>query len=815
MKYLRIGTAALAMLLSGVMALAGNPASNGKVKTWTVDVTKADTSVLRGHLNLGGTSPAGGSISVNSRYIVRDGMPMVPVIGEFHYSRYPEGQWEQEIQKMKTGGVTVIATYVFWDLHEKEEGHFDWSGNLDLRHFVELCGKNGVDVIVRVGPFDHGEMRSGGFPDWLYGRPIEVRSNDPQYLSYVERLYGQIGNQLRGLFYKDGGPIIGIQIENEYQHSAAPWGFTYDGAPRDLTVARRDVGITHIQVGVNLKGNENSAIGQVHMQELKRLAVKAGLISPLYTATGWGFATIIEKGSIPVMSCYAYPSWEPAQHRTPFFLYKDICSNPDYAPVSYNTDEYPSIAAELGTGMMPSWSRRTFVPQESMLPMMVRTIGSGSNGLGYYMYHGGTTPSIGNYFYTEGFGLSLKSYDYQAPLGEYGRPEKSYRTLKLINYFLSNFGDMLAPLPTVLPDQLPSSQEDIETLRWAARSDGDKGFVFMHNFQDHVATHDLEGNSLSINTSRGTVTIPSEGGLTLKAGSSAILPFNMEFNGVKFASATVQPLCKIQCGGKTHVVFFQPDGMAPEIVLEGKHSVSGDIAGKTTRNGKTRISLRSGKTTSLRIDGKPFLVLSYDDALNSYLSGDHLYITDGIVSGENGRYLLTTSSESCLGVYPAVKSLTLSAGTAARAGKKNDPISEWKITLPSLQPDVVLEQNDDRHFTLDGSKIDWDGVNEIWLRFNYKGDRGMCMMGGQLQTDDLYNSRPWTVGLKRYASQLQKDKMYFYFLPMQKGAPYLEYLTEQPDFGDSNELLDVSMPEVEVEQNMGVKTKCDNSRERV
>ena len=89
---------------------------------------------------------------------------------------------------------------------------------MDLRRFVQLCQKLGFQVIVRIGPFDHGEIRNGGLPDWLYSMPVDVRSNDKLYLHYAKQLFTQIATQLKGLYYKDNGPIIGIQLENEHQH---------------------------------------------------------------------------------------------------------------------------------------------------------------------------------------------------------------------------------------------------------------------------------------------------------------------------------------------------------------------------------------------------------------------------------------------------------------------------------------------------------------------------------------------------------------------------------------------------------------------
>ena len=143
-------------------------------KSYQVDVTKVRTDVKRGHLDLGGRNVKGDTISVNSFYLERNGKPFIPVIGEFHFSRYPHQYWDEEIKKMKAGGISMVATYVFWNMHEFKEGKFDWSGDLNVRHFTELCAKNGLDVLMRVGPFNHGEIRNGGLPDWLYGRPIDV-----------------------------------------------------------------------------------------------------------------------------------------------------------------------------------------------------------------------------------------------------------------------------------------------------------------------------------------------------------------------------------------------------------------------------------------------------------------------------------------------------------------------------------------------------------------------------------------------------------------------------------------------------------------
>ena len=105
---------------------------------------------------------------------------------------------------MKMCGINVISTYIFWIHHEEEEGVFDFSGRKNLRKFIELCQKHHINVILRIGPFDHGEVRNGGLPDWLYGKSFEVRKLNDGFLYYVKRLHTEIAGQVQGLLYKDG-----------------------------------------------------------------------------------------------------------------------------------------------------------------------------------------------------------------------------------------------------------------------------------------------------------------------------------------------------------------------------------------------------------------------------------------------------------------------------------------------------------------------------------------------------------------------------------------------------------------------------------
>lgn len=770
-------------------------------KNYTIDVSKVKTDVLRGHLDLGERNIKGDSIGVNSFYLERNGKPFIPVIGEFHYSRFPSQYWDEEIKKMKAGGISVIATYVFWNLHEFKEGVFNWKGDLNLRCFVELCKSNQMEVLVRIGPFAHGEMRNGGLPDWLYGRPIEVRTNDPSYLSYVNRLYKEIAAQLNGLNFKDGGPILGYQIENEYQHSAAPWAFGYMDAPRERTVGKRDNKIIQDGVGINLEGNEFEKAGSDHMKTLKLMAQKAGLLAPIYTATGWGRATIVEKGSIPVMAGYAFPFWSAANSPSPFYLYKNIQQKPDYSPVSYDVNLYPSMAAELGTGMAVTYSRRPRVPGESFLPLMVRTVGSGTNGLGYYMYHGGTTPSVGNFFMSEEWGLNNKSYDYQAPIGEFGQISSGFKGLKIINYLLRDFGSDLAPLYPVVPETNDAIKpEDNSTLRYAVRSNGEKGYVFMHNFQDHLEMKDLKELQIEVQTKSGKIKFPSSGTFNLKAGNSAIFPFHVRYGTVDIQQATLQPFCSFENKGRKYFILLSVDGIQPEIIFKGNQKIRG--AKSNVMDGNTRVVFPENTLAEISVKGQYFLILPFNQALNAYVAGEkdknkNLFLSNTLIlENDEGLELLSATDAAYLHVYPSVEKLLIPGVKLLKQESFIKNGCSWKLEMPKVNSKLNLVRADDRHFVLDAPDMDWNIVNDVFVTFHYKGDRAVCMMNGELQTDNLYNASPWIVGLKRYGEMLKKSKMYFYFVPMGQDAPFKSYIDEKewPDFKGRREFLDIQEP---------------------
>lgn len=766
------------------------------------------------HLRMGGSNPKGERIDVNDFYISIGGKPVIPVMGEFHYSRYPAEQWEEEILKIKAGGVTVIPTYVFWSLHEEVEGVFRWDGQRDLRRFIELCKKHDMAVIIRIGPFCHGEIRNGGLPDWLFAKPLEVRSNHPEYLKIVKRLYTEIGKQLQGLYYKDGGPIIGCQVENEMQHSAAPWAVCYPGEPKDFTAASYNAGEANIGVETQSKKATGSEMGDEHMKILKRMANEAGIDVPFFTATGWGNAAVIEGEAIPVTAAYTYPFWVKKPTMSPFLMFKDLKKEADYSPTRYNPMDYPSFCAEMGAGIQMIYSARPIVTAEAAEGLMVRTLGSGSNGIGYYMYHGGSTPKqiggVGS-FNDEPMGMPKVSYDFQAPIGEFGLEGKMFRNLRLLHSFLADFGDRLAPMETVLPEgwekMTPGNRDDLryaarmsETLNSKTLNRDNSGFLFLINFQDHdTLRHDMNGLQMKLNLKDETLLIPCKGTFTLNKNQSVILPFNLDMDGALLKYATAQLLMRIddntslsgERGEEPHYIFFAPEGMTAEYAFD-KATVKGKNFYRIERLDNDKIAstftvkTRSGRSVKVT-------TLTRQQALNAVKVNGKLLISEAtVIPNEDGATLLSLGkNEVKYIVYPS------------KQGFK-----EQKVSTASVTPSFEVKKAGSRRMSVDLSTLSPQPstIQEYFLRINYIGDVAMAFMNGQLVQDEFYHGEPWTIGLKRYYEELKTSPLTFYFRPLRPDAPFLRDLPKQavPDFRNGP-VVDIKEIEIIPEYKFDIK----------
>lgn len=772
-------------------------------KNYTIDITQTSKKIVSKQLDLGGKDNKGNEISINNYYLSYNNKPFLPITGEFHFSRYPEKYWDESIKKMKAGGITLLATYVFWNLHEEKEGVFNWSGNRNLKKFISLCKENNIQVIIRIGPFCHGEIRNGGIPDWVLAKPYSVRSNDTQYLETVAKLYNEIGKQLNGFYFKDGGPIIATQLENEYQHSAAPWGLTYPGQPADWTASARDLAVTHQGVAVSDVKNPFSELGTDHLKILKQLANKAGIQTPLYTVTGWGNAAIIKDASLPVTAAYAYPTWTKDADISPFYLYTDLTKKPDYAPVSYNPEDYPAFAAELGSGIMSTYSRRPVVPAESMDALINRCIGSGANGLGYYMYHGGSTPKGEFFFNDEAFAYPKISYDFQAPIGEYGQVRPSFQRLKLIHFFLKDFGDLLAPMALTLPiGNEKIKPNDLETLRYSVRSSGNSGFLFINNFQDDLKPTDKADLKIDIKTSSEIISFP----INIKSGDNAIYPFNLNINGANLKYATAQLLAKEENEDQPYYVFFANEEVQPQFVFTKTsglkiRNLSNAIIKQTAKDLIVSIPANNNSEFYLDFNGKKtrILVLTKSMALKAYklnISNKNvLCFTDALPlqNKNNIEFLNLKSPNFNFSIYPKINvSPKIENGNLVKQNQKS-MFEDYKVTTDQNSPTpLVYNLSGENKLQVKLPQLQ-NNINDYFLDIDYMGDTGMAFIDGDLVADDFFKGLNWEIGLKQFIKSSENKEMQFYFRPIYKAAPFLVDLKPDviPFFSKKPKLVEI------------------------
>jgi beta-galactosidase len=146
-----------------------------------------------------------------------DQRPFQVLAGELHYARIPRARWRYAMQMARAMGLNTVTTYVFWNLHEPEPGHFDFAGQNDLAAFLKTAQEEGLYVILRPGPYVCAEWEFGGYPAWLLkDRTTVVRSLDPKFMKPAGDWFQHLGTVVKPFLLANGGPIIAVQVENEY-----------------------------------------------------------------------------------------------------------------------------------------------------------------------------------------------------------------------------------------------------------------------------------------------------------------------------------------------------------------------------------------------------------------------------------------------------------------------------------------------------------------------------------------------------------------------------------------------------------------------
>lgn len=704
--------------------------------------------------NFHGTSKAGDEISFTNYYMEKNGEPFFGVSGEFHFARMDDSRWEDELIKMKACGINIVATYVFWIHHEEEEGVFNFSGRFNIRKFVELCQKYGMYVILRVGPFDHGEVRNGGIPDWMYGKPFEVRHTNEGFMHYTRILYTRIAQEVKGLFFQDGGPIIGTQMDNEYMHSSAIWENT--------------TGISDEWV---FGGNE----GNDYMLKLKELALECGLRPVFFTCTGWGGAATPDS-MVPLWGGYAYQPWLFYSHtgehpKTKEYIYQDLHNNA--VPASYNfepnykPEDRPYSCCEMGGGMMCTYYYRFILPYKSVDAMANIKIASGCNFLGYYVFQGGSNPVGKHGIFMNESQTPKISYDYQACLGEYGQVRESYRRLKTLHYFTKTYAKQLCELKTYLPDGATEIDPgDLDTLRFAVRTDGKHGFLFLNNFQDHAKTYAKSEQTVEIQ-------LPDERlcfhGISLEADENCILPFHFDLDGIDLVKATAQPITNMKLDGVQTYLFMKPDGMTPYFEFQDGSLIDGEAA--STYRGNASMDVQSFVVSKGDVQCK-ILCISREMSNKLFVIRDKgiLFTDAAVLEREDGIYLEGYAHKENVYTYP--KQLLNESDWIRKITGEGTPdeLEEYEVSTEKQVIVPVMKEVAENRYTIEFPKHLLAGVKDQMLRIWYQGDIGHAFLNGKMISDNFCNNDVWEIGLKDFAEELKDSPLVIYITPLKEGA---------------------------------------------
>lgn len=340
-------------------------------------------------------------VTVKGDHFVRDGKPYQIISGAIHYPRVPKEYWRDRLKKARAMGLNTVETYVFWNLHEPTPGDFNFSGQLDVAAFIRMAQEEGLNVILRPGPYVCAEWEAGGFPAWLFNDPaLKVRTRDPRFLAAAQRYLKRLGKEVAGLQATHGGPIIAIQVENEY--------------------------------GSFGKDKE-------YMEEIHQALIHTGLgDSLLFTADG---ADEMPNDALPdVLAVINYGPGEAQK---------------EFAKLAKMRPHQPMMTGEYWDGWFDGWGKKEHVHTDADAQAKeIDWILSQGYSLNLYMFHGGTSFGFMNGANMNAgpnapYQPQTTSYDYDAALDEAGRPTKKFFLLRDVIQHRTGI------TPPKLPDPLP------------------------------------------------------------------------------------------------------------------------------------------------------------------------------------------------------------------------------------------------------------------------------------------------------------------------------------------------------------------------
>jgi beta-galactosidase len=325
-------------------------------------------------------SSAAHKFAIEGDHFVLDGKPFQIISGEMHYARIPREYWRDRLKKARAMGLNTVSTYVFWNAHEPRAGVYDFSESLDAAAFIRLAQEEGLYVVLRPGPYSCAEWDLGGFPAWLLADPsIVLRSTDPKFLAPAERWLRRLGRELAPLQLARGGPILAVQVENEYGSF----------------------------------GNDKS-----YMQWVRNTLRAAGFTdSLLFTADG---GDELPAGTLP--DVHAAVNFGPGEGKS------------EFAKLAKFRPERPMFNSEYWDGWFDHWGEHHHATNPAQQAEEIDWILSQGYSINLYMFHGGTSFGFmsGANWDHGNYEPDVTSYDYDSPVSESGALTKKFHAFRAL-----------------------------------------------------------------------------------------------------------------------------------------------------------------------------------------------------------------------------------------------------------------------------------------------------------------------------------------------------------------------------------------------
>jgi beta-galactosidase len=343
------------------------------------------------------------SFTASGEQFLLDGQPFLVRSGEMHYPRVPRPYWRDRMRKMRAMGLNTLCTYVFWNAHEPQQGKFDFTGNLDVAEYIRTAQSEGLYVLLRPGPYICTEWDFGGLPWWLLSTDMKVRSADPRFLRAAALYMNEVGKQLAPLQIHRGGPIVMVQVENEYGSFGSD--HEYMGAVRHMIL---DAGFD-----CQLSTSDGSA----------RANLAGGTLPGVVSVINFGDGSNPEK---EFANLAAFRQNEP--------------------------NGQPKMCGEFWYGWFDHWGEKHHTTAAARGAANVDWMLSHGISCNLYMAHGGST-----FGYMAGanggqkYEPDISGYDYDAPIDEAGRPNAKFHAMRDVLRRHLAPGEQLPDLPPPLP----------------------------------------------------------------------------------------------------------------------------------------------------------------------------------------------------------------------------------------------------------------------------------------------------------------------------------------------------------------------------